>query len=286
MLFTSSSIAQNKDRQANINSIFGKMELQGVAIKKPLLYGYFFYDKEKSDLEKLKDELLKEKYKLVRFEKTDKQEYILHVEKVETHSRESLLNRENQLDALSKKYNVTTYDGWDVGNADPTKPLISNNSFDKSLESKSIVELYKLASGLYDSDTYDKAIIVFQKCVENNYKKDTCYYKQGVSYINLGQTKAGIKKLEDALKINPAYFKACFNIGATCYDNHEYPKSVEYYQKAAKLAPKDDRVFYGIAASQFVLGQLKLAEINCRTALNINPNNTYSKILLDKIQNK
>jgi tetratricopeptide (TPR) repeat protein len=285
MNITNCSIAQDKNREADINSIFDKMELQGVDTKKPLLYGYFFYDKEKSKLDRVKEELVQANYKVIRFEMTEKQEYILHVEKIETHSRISLLERENQLDKLAKKYEVT-YDGWDVGNADPTKPLVSTDTFAKSLDNKTDKELYKIASTLYDNDSNDKAVIAFEKCIERNYKKDTCYYKQGVSYIGLGQSKLGIAKLEEALKINPKYFKACFNIGAASYDNDDYQKSIEYYQKALKLEPKDDRVLYGIAASQFVLGQINEAETNCKAALKFNPSNDNAKTLLTALQNK
>ncbi|MFA9214546.1 MAG: ribonuclease E inhibitor RraB [Candidatus Methylacidiphilales bacterium] len=284
--FISCSSAQDNEKQASINSIFDKMELQGVDTKKPLLYGFFFYDKDKFKLEKLKDELVKNNYKVVRLEITEKQLFILHVEKVEIHSRTSLFDRENQLDKLSKKFQVATYDGWDVGNADPTKPLVSENKPDNYFDSKSNEELFTIANGFYDSETNDKAVLVFQKCIERNFKLDTCYYKQGVSYISLGQTKTGIEKLEEALKINPKYYKACFNIDVTCCENKEYQKSIDYYQKAAKLNPKDDRAYYGIAASQFFLGKLKDAEFNCLTALKINPNNANANTLLNNIKKK
>ena len=127
------STAQDKDRQASINSIFEKMELQGVDTKKPLLFSYFFFDQDRSKLEKLRDELLRDNYKLVKFEKTEKQEFVLQVEKLEIHSRSSLLERENQLDKLSEKFKVATFDGWDVGNADPTKPLAATDNFETSL---------------------------------------------------------------------------------------------------------------------------------------------------------
>lgn len=284
---TSCSTVQDNERQTNINSIFDKMELQGVDLKKPLLFGYYFYDQDQSKLEKLKAELLKDNYKLVRLEKAEDQEFILHVEKVEIHSRASLLERENQLDQLAKTFQVASYDGWDVGNPDPTKPLISNDDgFEKSLDNKSAADLYKMANELYDSKSHDKAIPVFQKCIEQSYKLDTCYYKQGVSYLDLGQAKIGIEKFEATLKINPKYFKACFNIGATCYDIEEYQKSIDYYQKAAKLDPKDDRVYYGIAAAQFVLGQLKAAEENCQIALKLNPGNENAKALWGDVKKK
>lgn len=284
--FVSCSTGQDKEKQANINSIFDKMELQGVDTKKPLLFGYFFYDKDQSKLEKLKDELLKENYQLVRLEKTEKPAFILHVEKVEIHSRSSLLERETQLNKLAKKFQVELYDGWDVGNADPTKALVTNDNFEKSLENKTAIELYKIANDWYESETNDKAIIAFQKCIELNYKLDTCYYKQGVSYVGLGDYKTGIEKLEAALKINPKYYKACFNIGAVYAQIQAYQKSVEYYQKAAILNPKDDKVYYGIAAGYFVLGQLKDAETNCLMALKLDPNNFNAKTLLDNIKKK
>ncbi len=282
---TNCAPVQDNERQTNINTIFDKMELQGVDTKKPLLYGYFFYDQDQSKLAELKDELLKDKYKLVRLEKAEDQEFILHVEKVEIHSRASLLEREIQLDQLAKTFQVASYDGWDVGNPDPSKPLVSNDDgFEKSLDNQSAADLYKMATELYDSKSHDKAVIVFQKCIEQNYKLDTSYYKQGVSYLDLGQAKVGIEKFEAALKINPKYFKACFNIGATCYDIEEYQKSIDYYQKAAKLDPKDDRVYYGIAAAQFVLGQLKAAEENCQIALKLNPGNENAKALLGDLK--
>jgi tetratricopeptide (TPR) repeat protein len=282
---TNCSPTQDKSRESEINSIFEKMELQGVDTKKPLLYGYFFYDKDVSKLDRIEKELLQANYQVVRLEMIDDQEYILHVEKIETHSRTSLLERQNQLDKLAEEYKIT-YDGWDVGNADPTKPIVSMNSFAKSLDDRTDEELYQIASTLYDNDSNDKAVIAFEKCIERNYKKDTCYYKQGVSYIGLGQSKLGIAKLEEALKINPKYFKACFNIGAASYDNHDFQKSIEYYQKALELEPKDDSVLYGIAASQFVLGQINDAEINCKAALRFNPSNENAKALFTTIQKK
>ncbi len=284
--FVNSSLAQDKDSQAIINSIFDKMELQGVDTQKPLLYGYFFFDMDKSKLQILKDELLKDNYRIVRLEKTKKQNFILHVEKVEIHSRASLLERENQLDKLSKKFQIENYDGWDVGNPDPTKPIVSQYNFEKSLENMSKEELFTIANQFYNNEANDKAVFVFQKCIEQIYKLDTCFYKQGISYISLGQINLGIEKLELALKINPKYFKACFNIGVACYDKQEYQKSIEYYQKAAELDSNDDSVYYGIAASQFVLGKFNDAETNCIKALKINPNNQNSKSLLIKIKIK
>ena len=284
--FVRCSNAQDGNRIDNINSIFNEMQLQGVDTKKPILFGYFFYDKDKSKLESLKTELIKDNYRLAGLEMVEKKLFVLHVEKVEIHTRASLFDRENQLRKISRKFQIEAYNGWDVGNADPTKPLVPKSDFERSLDTKTDAELYILANELYDTETNDKAIIVFKKCIEKNVKVDTSNYKLGISYIGIGQIETGIVKLEEALRLNPNYFKACFNLGASYYDNQQYQKSVDYYQKAAKLNPKDDKVFYGIAASQFVLGKFKEAEINCKTALAINSNNTNVISLLDNINKK
>jgi tetratricopeptide (TPR) repeat protein len=158
------------------------------------------------------------------------------------------------------------------------------NDFEKSLAAKSNDELYKYASDLYDKEADDKAIIAFQNCIDRGIKLDTSYFKQGVCLIDINQVTDGITKLEQALKINPQYFKACFNIGAKCYDIKQYGKSIEYYQKAAQLKPKDDASYYGIAASQYALGKYDEAKKNCRIALDINPKNEYANLLRSRLQ--
>jgi tetratricopeptide (TPR) repeat protein len=283
MNLTNFLMAQDTNRQANINSVFDKMEFQGVETKKPLLYGYFFYDNDKFNLSRFMDELAKKNYKLVRLDKTEEQGYILHIEKIEAHSRTSLLERENELDKLSKKFHIQTYDGWDVGSTDPEQPLVSIDNFVDFLNNKSDIELYKIANYLYDHEINDKAILAFQKCIDYNYRLDTCYYKQGVSIISIGEMNAGIEKLEETLKINPKYYKAILNLATLYYEKDEYQKSVEHYSKALQINSEDDRAYYGLAASQVVLGKLDDARLNCEKALKINPDNDYAKLLLEKL---
>lgn len=274
--FTNCMNAQKSEREININSIFNKMELQGIETKKPLLYGYFFYDNNKENLEKLKDKLLKEKYSFVRLEKVDKKNHILHIEKVEIHSRASLLKREIELDEISKNFNVETYDGWDVGNSD----------FDKFLEKKNNQEIYKIANELYEIENADKAIIAYEKCIQRKIHIDTCYHNQGYSYIMIGEFNTGIEKMKKAVVANPNYYKAIYNIAAFYYDKQEFKKSIEYYEKAMVLKPNDDSVYYGIAASQYVLGLIEKSELNCLKALEINPTNENANWLNSEIKKR
>ncbi len=275
--------AQNNNSQQNINTIFERMEIQGVDLHHPLLYGYFFADSDKQKLEKLSRKLKKEHYNIIRLEETVSKGFLLQVEKVETHSRTSLHKRNLEFARLAEKFEIQSYDGWEVGHADPSQPLISTEKFKTFLASKTDQELYSIANKLYELEIDGNAIIAFQECIEKGYQLDTCYYKQGICYIGTGKTEIGIEKLKKALEINPSYYKASYNLGAIFYDQGQYSNSVLYYQTCVKLNPDDDRVYYGIGASQYMLSNFSDAKGNCQKALEINPNNTNARLLLNTL---
>jgi len=269
-----------------IESIFDRIEIQGVDTKANLLYGYFFYDKSKSKLEKIKNDLTSQGYKFVDIEKKDDGDYMLHVEKVEQHSRQTLFAREQYLSKLAIKYGVSSYDGFDIGNTDPTKPLTTNESFLKFMETKKGNDLFNIGIKLYEQEIFEKAEVVFKECVRLNIKPDTSSFKLGKTLIGQNKIEDGIKTLEDAIEINPNYLNAYFNLGAICYDNMQFQKSILYYQQANKLSPNDDSIIYGIAASQYAIQQYDKSLENCERALKINNHNENAKILLEMLKGK
>jgi tetratricopeptide (TPR) repeat protein len=269
-----------------INSIFDKVEVQGVDTKQNLLYGYFFLDKDKTKLEKLRSRLTTQSYQFVATEKKDNGEFMLQVEKIEQHSRQSLCEREQDLRELAIKYNVTSFDGFDIGNADPTKPLVSNDEFIKFMATKKGNELFDLGIKLYDFEINDKAEIVFKECIKQSIKLDTASYKLGNILLAIGKVDEGVTSLERATKFNPTYLNAHFNLGATCYENRKFEKSIHYYQEADKLKPNDDRIIYGIAASQYAIKQYNKSLENCRKALEINNENENAKTLMGMLKGK
>jgi len=269
-----------------INSIFDKMEIQGVDTKQNLLYGYFFFDTDKSKLENLKIELTNQSYKFVQIDKKDNGEFMLHVEKIEKHTRQTLYDREQKLRQLATKYSVSSFDGFDVGNVDPKKPLLSNDNFSMFISSKKGADLFDLGIRLYDLEINDKAEIVFKECIKQNIKPDTASFKLGNTLIGQNKVEEGIQQLEQATKLNPNYLSAFFNLGAICYENLQFQKSIQYYQLADKLKPNDDRIIYGIAASQYGINQFDKSLENCKKALQINKDNENAKQLLQMLKSK
>jgi tetratricopeptide (TPR) repeat protein len=234
----------------------------------------------------LKADLVSQSYKFVELGKRDNGEFILHVEKVEKHTRQSLQDREQKLRVLASKYYVSSFDGFDVGNTDPTKPLVSNEGFAKFMATKKGNELFDLGIKLYDLEINDKAELVFIECLKQKIKPDTSAYKLGNTLINENKAQQGIDYLVQATKYNPNYLSAFFNLGATCYDNGQFQKSIEYYQQADKLKPNDDRIVYGIAASQYAIQQYDKSLANCEKALQLNKDNDNAKQLLQMLSGK
>jgi len=87
-----------------------------------MLYSYYFVDEDVDKLEKLGDELEKRGYDFIDIfeladEKTDEAtgEYLLHIDKVETHTPESLAQRNVEFQNLANEYEIESYDGWEFG---------------------------------------------------------------------------------------------------------------------------------------------------------------------------
>jgi len=276
---------QNTNDLEQINSIFDRVEVQGVNTTQNLLYGYFYFAQDKSKLETLKTKLLAQSYKFVALNKQDNGEFLLHVEKVEPHSRQTLYKREQELRLLASKYGVS-YDGFDVGNADPGKPLVSNETFSQFAATKKGNDLFELGIKLYDLQKNGKAELVFKECIKQQIKSDTAAYKLGNTLIAENKIEEGIASLVQATKYNPHYVSAFFNLGATCYDNRQFQNAVQYYQQADKIQPNDDKIIYGVASSQYALQQYDKSLENCKKALQLNKDNDNAKLLLQMLQDK
>ena len=84
--------------------------------------GYFFADPRTDRLKAVQRDLEAQGYRFVDVFEIERDGepsgvFMLHVEKVETHTVDSLDTRNGELDALAAKYGLQSYDGMDVGPA-------------------------------------------------------------------------------------------------------------------------------------------------------------------------
>jgi regulator of RNase E activity RraB len=87
-----------------------------------MLYSFYFVDESIEKLEKLGLHLEKEGYDFVDiFELGDEEteestgEYLLHIDKIEIHTPETLAQRNVEFQKLSEEYELSSYDGWEFG---------------------------------------------------------------------------------------------------------------------------------------------------------------------------
>jgi len=87
-----------------------------------MLYTYYFVGKDIEKLETLGLDLEKQGYDFIDIfelgdEETEKPtgEYLLHIDKTETHTPESLAARNVEFQNLADEYEIESYDGWEFG---------------------------------------------------------------------------------------------------------------------------------------------------------------------------
>lgn len=181
----------------HVEDFYTNLKEKGVNTDTIMLYGYFFTNETKKPLEAAAEELKKKNFQFVEIYQSDDNIYWLQVERKEKHNSNSLYNLNKELYALACKYNLESYDGYEVGNVDPSKAieidsyfvpedfsardfpkdgylyiLVMNNAFDKFLHKEEycyfikvncnydIVDEHKLPSSteLSSMDNLDHAI--------------------------------------------------------------------------------------------------------------------------------
>ncbi|MBA3334470.1 MAG: ribonuclease E inhibitor RraB [Acidobacteria bacterium] len=94
----------------------------GWNLNEEMLYSFYFVDEDVDKLERLGLKLEEDEYDFVDVfelgdEETDEStgEYLLHIDKVEIHTPESLAKRNVEFAKLAEEYEIKTYDGWEFG---------------------------------------------------------------------------------------------------------------------------------------------------------------------------
>jgi len=114
--------------KAQLEEMFANIETQTRWIMKGnMLWGYFFTGTDQGELEKVATELTGNGYRLVEIRKRESdtpqatQEWQSHVERIETHSVDSLNTRNSALEEMASHFISVIYDGMDVGPAEKIK---------------------------------------------------------------------------------------------------------------------------------------------------------------------
>ncbi len=112
---------QNRISKDSLETMFANIrEKSKWNMDRDMLWGYFFTDENPKALEKAAEQLKALGYTYVDLYQAEDDEeplnyYWLHVEKVETHSVDTLHQRNMELYDFADKLKLKSYDGMDVG---------------------------------------------------------------------------------------------------------------------------------------------------------------------------
>ena len=115
-----------KDTESQLEGIREIYEIarteDGWDVTGEMLYSFYFVDKSVEKLEKLGEYLAKQGFDYIDiFELGDDEtgestgEYLLHIDKVESHTPESLAERNVEFQKLADEYEIESFDGWEFG---------------------------------------------------------------------------------------------------------------------------------------------------------------------------
>jgi hypothetical protein len=106
-----------------IEDFYKHMTNTGVNTDTEMLYGYFFTNNSREQLEKVSEKLKADDFQFVDLYTDEEGVFWLHLERIETHNANSLFELNKKLYGIAEEYNLLSYDGFDVGNADKTKGI-------------------------------------------------------------------------------------------------------------------------------------------------------------------
>lgn len=202
-----------------IEEMYSNMKSNGVDITADFLYGYFFISNKKELLEKAIPDLEAMTFKFVDIYQSDDNNWWLHVERIESHSVQTLFDLNKKLYAIADKYRIE-YDGYDLGNPDPKKAierdtyvvpeefkvadfmedgfpllLIGNSAFDRFPHKEEFKYFVKIVTK-YEHD--EKSMLPFDKGLEEldkfEYYIENNFTQNGIkNYYVMRMTYKGIR---------------------------------------------------------------------------------------------
>ena len=118
---------------------------------------------------------------------------------------------------------------------------------------------------------YREAIEAFH---EGSPKDPVLWNKTGIAYHQLAQLDNALKSYQQAVRLKKDYLEAINNIGTVYYAHKNYRRSITYYQRAIKLAPRAPRsasIYSNLGTALFARKQYKEAADAFQTAMGLDP---------------
>lgn len=115
----------------------------------------------------------------------------------------------------------------------------------------------------------------------NNTKKATELTLKGLKLND--NSKKELNFYQQAIKADPNYAQAYYNIGNVYFDQKKYTQALEYFIKATKKSKKDPDFWYNLGLTAFIQKDYVVAVQALQALIAINPKDHEGLYLLSKI---
>ena len=120
-------------------------------------------------------------------------------------------------------------------------------------------ELSKQATAFYSDNNFDKTVELLLQINEKE-RSAQDWLLLGNLLDEKGEKDQAVYMYKKALKVDPKYYKAYYNIANICLEKQRFNLAIENYTKAVKLNQSNPYVYYNLACAYLKLGKNKEAK--------------------------
>ncbi|HTK22332.1 MAG TPA: tetratricopeptide repeat protein [Mucilaginibacter sp.] len=152
--------------------------------------------------------------------------------------------------------------------------LIGLNVYSQTNDAKTLVSQ---GVALNDSGKYDQAIAKYNQALKINPRYENAYYEMGYTLFSTGKEKEAIPYLVELIALNPQS-AAGFDMLGSIYDDLKEPdKAIEYYKQGIKSNSNYQRLHFNLAIAYYRQGKYLEADTSAVEAIKLDPKHASSQ---------
>jgi tetratricopeptide (TPR) repeat protein len=274
-------LSKQELRILQIDSVFEHAEANGIDTKQWLRYEYSFADPEKKQLDDLSEKLLRDSFEVISLDLKKDGLYHMQIIRNEILSKEKMYDKDKKFRALIFRFLVDDYGGFSISPYQKNPLEVPDNKYVAFIHTLENEPLYNAGNYLIRNNSYNKAILTFQECINRHFKEDTSNFQLGNALIATNDLVEGIEHWEQARNLNSQYLEPFLKLGTIFFENSHFNRALSNFQKADALKPDDDEILYNISKCLLQLERYNQAYQYAERASKINPKNKFVQGVLD-----
>lgn len=136
--------------------------------------------------------------------------------------------------------------------------------------SKSPYIIGNLAKAHLSNEDYHKSVKLFQQAIHIT-PSDDLYYSMAIALKKLGKLEEAAQAYENAIRMNPENYNACYNIVVIYKDLKKYDKAINYANKCVLIDPNAEEIYSLLSFLYEAVNEIELSIKALEKASNLNP---------------